>query len=545
MPPDDSSAAKAFLSYARVNDQHDGDRLTHFCTKLAGEVETVTGEAFHIFQDRLDIRTGQDWKDRINETIDSALLLIAILTPSFFRRPVCIAEVQRFLDREKTLGRADLIIPIYYVDVPELAGTEAGPHGLFEIIRRREYFDWRELRFEELDSAATRRALNRVAKHIRDAIKRFPSRSSVADIALPAPSPASPPPSADNGQPPEAAQPSPAPSDEQTTQSRGGVNQPASLTEPTTHFVDALRGPHFSLAQALSIAGPGDRIVVRAGTYDEGLVLDKPIEILGLGKPEEVVIQAAGANALAFRATLGRVANVTLRQLGGGDYFAVDIGQGRLTLEGCRIDSASLAGIAIHGSGADPIVRNNHVRRCRQSGIIVFDGARGTIEENDVHDNDAWGIVVQDGSSPLLRGNQIHENGHGGVCVERGGLGKLEDNAIFSNRREGVVIQSQANPLLRQNTINRNTKAGVYAHDRGEGTLEGNEISDNQNSGVAIRTEANPTIQQNRINRNNGKGVWCQAQAAGIVTGNDLRDNTYGAFWKSDDSTTRYADNQE
>ena len=539
----DVGMAAAFLSYARFNDKHDEDRLTHFCAKLAGEVETVTGDEFRIFQDRRDIRTGQDWKDRITETIDSTMLLIAILTPTFFRRPECIAEVRRFLDRERTLARSDLIIPIYYVDVPQLAGTEAGSHGLFEVIRRRQYFDWRELRFEELDSVQARRALNRVAIHIREALERFPSRSSAAGIG-PAHT-SSPDALAETEQPSHVAPPAPAPTAERTIQSVGAVNQPASLTEPPTHVVDALRGPNFTVAQAVSIAGPGDRILVRPGTYEEGVVLDKPLEILGQGDPGEVVVQATGGNALAFRTTLGRVAHVTLRQLGGGDYFAVDIGQGRLTLEGCRIESASLAGIAIHGGGADPIVRNNQIRRCRQSGIVVFDSARGTIEENNVHDNDAWGIVIRDGSSPLLRGNQIHDNGHGGVCCERSGLGRVEDNAIFDNRREGVVIQSHANPQLRQNTIYRNTKAGVYAHGHGEGTLEDNEIRDNQNSGVAIRTEANPTVQRNRINRNNGKGVWCQAQAAGIVTSNDLRDNKYGAFWKSDDSTTRYSDNQE
>jgi parallel beta-helix repeat protein len=529
----------AFLSYARFNDQHDHDRLTHLCTKLAGEIENVTGEAFHIFQDRRDIRTGQNWSESINESLDATTLFIAILTPSFFRSEACLSEVRRFLERERALQRGDLIIPVYYVDVPGLNGRESGPGGLFDVIRNRQYFDWRELRFEELDSSQTRRALNRLALHIREALVRFPVRSDDAARAA-APAATAPQPTANQAPggipaPPMAAEP--------TAQTPGGSARAAA--EPPTHVVDAFRGPYASVAHAVSIASPGDRILVRPGTYDEGLVLDKPLEILGQGKPEEVVIQATAANALAFRTTFGRVANVTLSQLGGGDYFAVDIGQGRLTLEGCRIDSASLAGIAIHGSGADPIIRNNHIRRCQQSGLIVFDEGRGTLEENDIADNRAWGVVVRDAGNPLLRGNRIHDNEYGGVGVERGGLGRLEDNDIAANRREGVLISGRANPVLRRNTIARNSMAGVYVYDHGQGTVEQNEIRDNLQSGVAIRTGGNPTVQGNVITGNNGKGVWCQGQGAGIVTNNDLRGNAFGAFWKSDDCTTRYADNHE
>jgi hypothetical protein len=62
---------------------------------------------------------------------------------------------------------------------------------------------------------------------------------------------------------------------------------------------------------------------------------------------------------------------------------------------------------------------------------------------------------------------------------------------------------------------------------------------------VAIRTHADPVIQKNVIRGNNGKGVWCKDAAAGLVENNDLRYNAFGAFWKSDDCTTRYVGNRE
>jgi TIR domain len=110
----------AFLSYVRFVDQYENGRITEFCKRLSGEVQLQTGEEFSIFQDRNDIAWGQQWQERINESLDAVTFLIPILTPSFFKRDACRSELERFLDREKQLKRNDLILPVYYIDCPVL-----------------------------------------------------------------------------------------------------------------------------------------------------------------------------------------------------------------------------------------------------------------------------------------------------------------------------------------------------------------------------------------------------------------------------------------
>lgn len=107
----------AFMSYARFDDQHEDGQLTAFRERPA-EVRMQTGEEFHIFQDRTDIAWGQNWQQRINQTLDTVTLLLVIITPGFFRSPHCRAETEQFLDRESQLGRDDLILPVYYVSTP-------------------------------------------------------------------------------------------------------------------------------------------------------------------------------------------------------------------------------------------------------------------------------------------------------------------------------------------------------------------------------------------------------------------------------------------
>lgn len=161
-----------FMSYVQDDDANDGGRLNELRERLSGEVATQWGEPFPIFRDREDIAVGEPWKDRIEGALDSATFLIAVLTPRFFRSGVCRAELERFLKREQDLGRDDLILPIYYIDAPELSDPATRRKDpLAELIIQRQYWDWRPLRFESFNSRVVREMIARMASHIVAALR--------------------------------------------------------------------------------------------------------------------------------------------------------------------------------------------------------------------------------------------------------------------------------------------------------------------------------------------------------------------------------------
>jgi hypothetical protein len=139
------------MSYVRFDDKHENGRLSELCQRLSGEVQAQTGEKFSIFHDSKDIAWGQQWQERIFESLDAVTFLIPILTPSFFKSEACRSELEDFIEREKRFKRNDLILPIYYIGckaLSEAAKLEAD--RLAKIIAARQYVDWRELRFEPL-----------------------------------------------------------------------------------------------------------------------------------------------------------------------------------------------------------------------------------------------------------------------------------------------------------------------------------------------------------------------------------------------------------
>src|SRR5690242_11676550 len=150
----------AFMSYVRFNDAHDDGQLSQFRERLAAEVRAQTGEEFAIFQDRNDIAWGQNWQQRIDEALDAVTLLLVIITPSLFRSPPCRAEFGRFMERERALGRSDLILPVYYIGAREM--DDAGlrePDEMAAVLASRQFVDWRELRFEPFTSPLVRKAV--------------------------------------------------------------------------------------------------------------------------------------------------------------------------------------------------------------------------------------------------------------------------------------------------------------------------------------------------------------------------------------------------
>jgi 8-oxo-dGTP pyrophosphatase MutT (NUDIX family) len=162
--------AVGFLSYVHADDEADEGKLTEFRTRLEREIQIQTGAAFTIFQDRQDISWGDAWGSVIESSLKSAVFLIPVITPSFFGSPQCRAEFERFLQRERELGRHDLIFPVYYVKCQQLE-NEKPVDNIAQVISQRQYTDWRDLRFETFGSSKVARRMAELAQNIRVALE--------------------------------------------------------------------------------------------------------------------------------------------------------------------------------------------------------------------------------------------------------------------------------------------------------------------------------------------------------------------------------------
>ena len=189
----------AFLSYTRLDDDHENGRITDMRRRLAAEVHMQLGEPFVIFQDRDSIFTGQQWKDRIFGSLAQSILLITVITPSFLRSNSCREEVQEFVNHEQSIGRDDLIIPILYMPTPGLRNPD---DAVSAVLDTRQHFAWEDLRFVELESNEMRRGIAKLSEQVVSAIGRSGSLVAVSPTSDGGSGPGGPPSDTEDGEEP-------------------------------------------------------------------------------------------------------------------------------------------------------------------------------------------------------------------------------------------------------------------------------------------------------------------------------------------------------
>jgi F-box protein 11 len=274
-------------------------------------------------------------------------------------------------------------------------------------------------------------------------------------------------------------------------------------------------GQYTTIGAALKAVKPGMRILVRAGVYNEALIIDKQVEIVAdpRGAGEQVVLQTFNSSNITMRTDRALMRGFVIRHRPGwlGTLYyilsekkrpAVDIPEGELVLEDCDITSNSGAGIAIHGPTANPVIRRTSIHDGRSNGVWVYDGGQGTLEDCDISGTRMAGVRIEEEGNPLLRRCKVHDGRNAGVVVTEGGLGTFEDCEIWSNAFSGFESRNGSNPVVRRTSIHHSKHNGVYIHLDSSGTVEDCQVFYNGNVGVEIKGNSTPLIARSKIFNN-------------------------------------------
>jgi hypothetical protein len=173
---------EAFWSYAHRDDEAENGRIVQLARDITAQYEMITGETLNAFVDRDSIALGENWREQIDRSLVTAAFFVPILTPRYFMRSECRRELQTFAREAERLGVRDLILSLYYVDVPELSdGTTED--DLIKLINTFQRQDWRELRFADRNSSEYRKATADFAKRLVDANRKIIDNDMAAVVS--------------------------------------------------------------------------------------------------------------------------------------------------------------------------------------------------------------------------------------------------------------------------------------------------------------------------------------------------------------------------
>lgn len=159
------SEMKGFWSYVHRDDERDLGRVVQLAHDIVDGYEGLTAEAIELFLDRDTLSWGDDWGERVNSALSDVAFFIPVLTPMYFKSPECRRELQFFIDATERLGTQRLILPLLYIEVPELHNQDSRD-PLVRSIQKIQWKPWTELAFEELASSAYRRGVRELATEL-------------------------------------------------------------------------------------------------------------------------------------------------------------------------------------------------------------------------------------------------------------------------------------------------------------------------------------------------------------------------------------------
>jgi hypothetical protein len=161
------STSQGFWSYVHADDAAEGGRITDLARHLQAQYEMLTGDALVLFLDRDALKWGDEWRNKVDESLAGIAFFIPLMTPRYFLSAECRRELQ-FVARVATrAGVQQLVLPLLYVDVQTLH-DEASADDLVKLVRTFQRVDWRELRFADVTSERYRKAVAALAERLVD-----------------------------------------------------------------------------------------------------------------------------------------------------------------------------------------------------------------------------------------------------------------------------------------------------------------------------------------------------------------------------------------
>lgn len=289
-----------------------------------------------------------------------------------------------------------------------------------------------------------------------------------------------------------------------------------------------------SLAEAVASADPGATIEVRGGVYPGGLLIERPVHLIGVDQP---VIDGEGEGSLVtIRGTEATVSGFTLR--GTGDNLdhedaAVVVENGTATLTGNRVEDA-LFGFYLK-QAPDSVLRDNvilskNIPIARKGdGIKTWYSDRVVIENNRA--SDGRDIILWYSNDGIIRNNTFDRERYG-LHLMYSDRARIEGNSMSENSI-GLYMMYSRDPLVAGNRIVNNhgpSGGGIGLKDVDGAVIEGNRFVNNQ---IAIQVDTSPREMgiENYIRGNvfayNHAGIGFQPSVKhNTVTGNTFIDNT-------------------
>lgn len=267
---------------------------------------------------------------------------------------------------------------------------------------------------------------------------------------------------------------------------------------PSDRACTVVVGAGESIQTAIDGAPPGAVICLAAGTWEEHLVIDRPIVLRGEGAAHTFVRGTEYGRSVVRVVDAGpvEIERVTLTGATGGHVGHEDPSAG-LTATGTARVEVREADIVGHSTAA----------------LLARDEAQVVVRQSSLTGNLRFGLVLQGGAVAELDATKVEGNGDGGVWVTESGQVTMRSCRIAHNHRFAMRLRAQAVAELWDVRIEGNLGPGIRLEDEAVARLDGCRLQDNRDPGVTLTNDARAELRATTV-----QGNWHGLQLDGRAT---------------------------
>jgi parallel beta-helix repeat protein len=239
-----------------------------------------------------------------------------------------------------------------------------------------------------------------------------------------------------------------------------------------------------TIQAAIDNAATDDTIFVHKGTYNENIVVNKTVTLLG-EDPETTIIDGNGSG-------------IPLR---------------------ISAESVTVENLTIRGSGSNAY----------ESGVLV-ESFSSNITDNIIIGNGLMGICLNKSSNTLIAGNEVKQNDGDGIVLLYSYNNSLIENTIMANNFGIHAYSSNQNNIL-NNTLIENDLGGINLFSSSGNQLISNNLAINNGTGIILDYSSdNNTLSDNTITATEGYGLVMGSSTNNILRSNNLTGNKHNFY---------------
>lgn len=301
--------------------------------------------------------------------------------------------------------------------------------------------------------------------------------------------------------------------------------------------------PYESVQDAIDLAHAGDTIYVFGGTYNETLVIDKNLTLIGSidDGPTVICKNARHKYAIEITADYVTLESFTISDTSNRNRVAlVYISSNNVVMQGNNITQSNTWGLYLDSSDDNTIggnfinntkgtyltsshnnvFSNNNFSNCKEAGISLASSSGDSIIYNNTFINCKHSIYGQSSSNNNITKNTIASSGLDGIKLAGGSNNIIKNNHINDSGSDGVDISSTESKVIGNHFYNN--QIGILLGGS-NCEIKNNFVNNSKIQGIYISSANNNIIYLNRF-----VGNAVNAKEAG---NNQWYHETQGNYW--------------